>query len=156
MLVCCPQSFHSKSVLTVARLMVAFGPPGRVAGRDVSSADTNVSVIVSDVLPGFSLEGTLGTPDQAADYLLKGMKRDITLIGARLDSDRDVYELVYQVNRPRPLESLRCTSIIGFIAATNTLVTQTVIAPVDRWEDTVEGAKLQKVASSFRLKVATT
>lgn len=84
------------------------------------------------------------------------MKRDITLIGARLDSDRDVYELVYQVNRPRPLESLRCTSIIGFIAATNTLVTQTVIAPVDRWEDTVEGAKLQKVASSFRLKVATT
>lgn len=130
----------------------AFGPPGRVVGRDVSSADINVSVIVSDVLPGFSLEGTLGTPEQAADYLLKGMKRNITLINARLDDIRNVYELSYEVNRGS-LESLRCTSVIGFIAPTDTLVTQTVIAPVSKWENSVEGAKLQKVASSFRLKM---
>jgi PsbP len=130
----------------------AFGPPGRVTGRDVSSADTNVSVIVSNVLPGFSLEGTLGTPEQAADYLLKGMKRDISLIAARLDDQRSVYELEYQVNRNQGADSLRCISVIGFIASTNTLITQTVVAPASRWTSG-DASKLRKIASSFRLKV---
>jgi hypothetical protein len=129
-----------------------------VAGgrRDVSSADTNVSVIVSDVLPGFSMAGTLGTPEQAAAYLLNGMNRDIRLIEARLDEQRNVYELEYQVNRPQGQESLRCISVIGFIAPTNTLVTQTVVAPTSQWSsdssnNSDAADKLRKVASSFRL-----
>jgi PsbP len=150
-------------VVVVVAASTAFGPPGRVTGgRDVSSADTNVSVIVSDVLPGFSLAGTLGTPEQAAEFLLKGMKRDISLIEARLDDQRHVYELEYQVNRQNqqqsggvPVESLRCISVIGFIAATNTLVTQTVVAPASQWSSSSDASnKLRKVTTSFRLNVA--
>lgn len=74
--------------LTRTYPLPAFGPPGRLDSRGVSKGDTNVSVIVSKGLTGFSLHGTLGTPTNAAETLLnvsmapEGSGRIATLVNA--------------------------------------------------------------------------
>jgi hypothetical protein len=82
-----------------------------------------------------------------------------------LDEQRNVYELEYQVNRQNqqpqsggvPVvesSSLRCISVIGFIASANTLVTQTLVAPASQWSSSSDASnKLRKVATSFRLNM---
>lgn len=129
-------------------LSPAFGPPGRDKKRNISSSDTNVSVITSNVLPGFSLSGTLGTPTAAADYLLATMNRNTTLIEA--NEVADTYVIEYLLTRPDPLPQLQTVSVIGFIEESNQLVTMTVVAPVTEWKST-KGRLLKQTANSFRL-----
>ena len=138
-------------------LSAAFGPPGRAAGRrDVSSADTNVSVIVSDVLPGFSMQGTLGTPTEAANYLLSRMimnkkNTNSTLLDAQQPVGRDEYVIEYVVTRPSG-DQLQTVSVIGFVAQRNTIVTMTVVAPRTAWaSNSSSSSKLRKIVSSFQL-----
>ena len=132
----------------------AFGPPSRLDSRGVSKGDTNVSVIVSKVLSGFSLHGTLGTPTNAAETLLKvslapeRSGRIATLVNAEEDKERQVYQFEYDIDRGRSEPYLKAISVIAE-RNSDTLLTLTVVAPRQDW--VAEGTKLRKVASSFHL-----
>ncbi|GKY91526.1 hypothetical protein MPSEU_000126100 [Mayamaea pseudoterrestris] len=130
----------------------ALGPPGRLDGRGVSQADTNVSVVLSTLLPGFSLRGTLGTPTVAAETFLRvslapeGLGRTASLIDASEDESRQVYEFEYTIDRGDKGPPLRAISIIASMPG-DTLLTLTVVAPVEAWA--TSDKKLRKIASSF-------
>ena len=135
----------------------AFGPPGRLNKRGVSEqGDTNVSVVVSSVMSGFSLKGTLGDPTSAAQTLLRvslapeGSGRSATLLSAGEDSARQVYQFEYTVDRGDRGPPLRAISVI---AARNSdaVVTLTVVAPSEDWRDENLASKLRKVANSFHV-----
>lgn len=124
--------------------------------RGVSKGDTNVSVVISKVNPGFSLRESLGTPTNAAETFLRlslapeGSGRTATLINAEEDVDRQVYQFEYDVDRGERGPPLRAISIIA-VPNNDNLLTLTVVAPRQEWETPSEEAKLRKVASSFHL-----
>ena len=136
----------------------AFGPPGRLNPRGVSEqGDTNVSVIVSTGLSsGFSLRGTLGSPTSAAETLLRvslapeGSGRTATLLKADEDTSRHVYEFEYTIDRGEKGPPLRAISVIAG-RNSNTLITLTVVAPAEDWQDVTTDYKLRKIASSFHV-----
>jgi PsbP len=137
----------------------AFGPPGRLNPRTGVSeqGDTNVSVIVSGGLSGFSLRGTLGSPTEAAEKLIRlslapeGSGRTIDLKRALEDIERNVYQLEYDVMRPNGRPPLRAISIIAAGSPAGTkLITLTVTAPKEVWDvDAKLATKLERIASSF-------
>ncbi len=138
-------------------LSTAFGPPGRLNKQGVSSGDTNVSVIVSPVMTGFSLRGTLGDPNTAAQQLLQtslappNSGRTATLLDAVEDVNRGgVYQFEYHVNRGERGPPLRAISVIAEQHG-DTLLTMTVVAPEADWENANYQAKLRTMAKSFHL-----
>jgi PsbP len=143
-----------------AKIDIAFGPPGRLNPRTGVSeqGDTNVSVIVAGGLTGFSLQGTLGSPTEAAEKLIRlslapeGSGRTIVLTSAIADTQRQVYQLEYTIDRGnnnKPL--LRAMSVIAAGSPEGTkLITMTVTAPNQVWDtDPTLAAKLERIASSF-------
>jgi hypothetical protein len=139
--------------------LLAYGPPGRLDPRTGVSeqGDTNVSVIVSEGLNGFSLKGTLGTPTEAAEKLLQfslapaGSGRTATLLRAEEDAERRVYQFEYDVVRGGGRPPLQAISVIAAGQPVGTqLLTLTVTAPRDTWAtNPVLATKLRKIASSF-------
>lgn len=111
-------------------------------------------MIVSKGLPGFSLRGTLGTPTNAAKTLLKvslapkGSGRIATLVNAEEDTERQVYQFEYDIDRGEGGPPLKAISVIAERNG-DTLMTLTVVAPRQYWA--TEGTRLRKVASSFHL-----
>jgi len=135
----------------------AFGPPGRLNRNGVSEqGDTNVSVIKNANLSRFTLKGTLGTPQSAAETLLRvslapeGSGRVATLVNAFEDAARQAYQFEYTVDRGARGPPLRAISVIAS-QDESTLVTMTVVAPDEDWKNAEIASKLRKVASSFHL-----
>ena len=136
----------------------AFGPPGRLNKRGVSEqGDTNVSVIVTRLAPGFSLQGTLGSPQSAAETLLRvslapeGSGRTATLVYAVEDTSRNVYQFQYTIDRGEKGPPLQAISVIAE-GNGDTLYTQTVVAPLRDWQQNEDyAAQLSKIASSFHV-----
>ena len=136
----------------------AYGPPGRLNQRGVSEqGDTNVSVIVTGLPSGFSLKGSLGSPQTAAETLLKvslapeGSGRTATLVYAVEDAARDVYQFQYKIDRGERGLPLQAISVIA-VGNSDTLYTQTVVAPLKDWQQSEDySAQLTKIATSFHL-----
>lgn len=134
----------------------AYGPPGRLNQKGVSQqGDTNVSVIVSSGLTGFTLEGTLGTPKEAAETLLsksiapEGSGRTATLLRSVQTSSG--YQFEYIVDRGTRGPPLRNIAVVAAAPAGDKLYTLTVVAPAERWKE--NDAKLRKIADSFHLRL---
>lgn len=139
-------------------MYLAFGPPGRLNAKGVSEGDTNVSLIVNSGLRGFSLKGTLGSPTSAAETLLRvslapeGSGRIATLVNAFEDTTRNgLYQFEYTVDRGQRGPPLRAISVIAEKNG-DTLITMTVVAPQREWDDPIQKAKLERIASSFHLR----
>lgn len=141
----------------------AYGPPGRLNEKGVSeSGDTNVSVIVSSGLTGFSLRGSLGTPTSAAEILLsksiapEGSGRVATLLSAVEEDKNDgrppIYKFEYVVDRGTRGPPLRNIAVIAASLGGDKLYTMTVVAPVEKWKDGKVDAQLRKIADSFHLR----
>jgi hypothetical protein len=141
----------------------AYGPPGRLNEKGVSqSGDTNVSVIVSSGLIGFSLRGSLGTPTSAAETLLsksiapQGSGRVATLLSAVEETKNDgrlpIYKFEYVVDRGIRGPPLRNIAVIAASPAGDKLYTMTVVAPNEKWKDGRVDAQLRKIADSFHLR----
>lgn len=117
-------------------------------------------MVKSSVMPGFTLKGTLGAPQQAAETLLAtaiaapGTGKNATLLGARAETRAPgglVYELEYIVRRdegPRRF-ALHSLSVIAARPEENTLFTLTVLTRESRWQEREK--ELRQVAQSFRL-----
>ena len=136
----------------------AYGPAGRLNQNGVSeSGDTNVSVIVSSGLSGFTLQGTLGTPTNAATTLLsrsiapEGSGRVATLLNAEQVRENQ-YKFEYIVDRGERGPQLRNIAVIAASPLGDKLFTLTVVAPDSKWQDTALDAKLRKIADSFHLR----
>jgi len=136
----------------------AYGPPGRLNSRGVSeSGDTNVSVIVTSGLRGFSLRKTLGEPTEAAEKLLRlsiapeGSGRVATLLSAVEDPTRKVYQLEFNVDRGILRPPVKNISVIAATPQGDSLITLTVVAPLVLWDDKTFDMKCRKIASSFHL-----
>lgn len=137
----------------------AYGPPGRLNQKGVSQqGDTNVSVIVSSGLSGFTLEGTLGTPRDAAETLLsksiapEGSGRVATLQRAVEDRGGQTYQFEYVVDRGARAPPLKNIAVIAASPAGDKLYTLTVVAPAEKWKDGEYDAKLRKIADTFHLR----
>lgn len=150
---------------------VAFGPPG-----SGSTSRTNVSVVVSQVMPGFTLRGILGTPTDAANQLLQtsiapqGSGRVATLLKANEEfrGISNVYQFEYwldfetinrvgttdDVNYPNLNRRLRAISVIAE-REEDTLITLTVVAPESEWQNEERENRnvrnLRHIADSFKL-----
>ncbi|KAM3568615.1 hypothetical protein VYU27_009265 [Nannochloropsis oceanica] len=134
----------------------AFGPPG-------GNREENLSLVKSTVMPGFTLEGTLGAPAAAAELLLStaiappGSGKVARLVDAREERrgqgvfDGKVYVFEYVVGREGGREGggLHSLSVIAARPEENKLFTLTVLAPERRW--TEREKELREVAQSFRL-----
>ncbi|CAJ1933997.1 unnamed protein product [Cylindrotheca closterium] len=138
----------------------AYGPAGRLNSKGVSeSGDTNVSVIVNNGLKGFSLMGTLGTPQNAAEFLLsrsiapEGSGRVATLLNSFEDKDRNAYQFEYILDRGSRGPPLRNIAVIAGSTKGDAFYTLTVVAPATQWEKEAVSTKLRKIASSFHLTV---
>lgn len=136
----------------------AYGPAGRLNEKGVSeSGDTNVSVIVTSGLKGFSLEGALGSPQTAAETLLRvsiapeGSGRIATLLNARKDVDRNAYSFEYIIDRGERGPPLQNIAVICASPNGDAFYTLTVVAPASQWKIEAMSTKLQKIASSFHL-----
>jgi hypothetical protein len=134
---------------------VAFGPPRYL---NPNGKDTNLSVIVSKLKPGFTLRGSLGSPNDAAETLLKvslapeGSGRIATLLSSaaevRGDDSDEFYTFKYRIDRDHGLP-LKAISVIT-VKGGNTLITMTIVAPERDWTGD-NGSNLEKVAASFKL-----
>ena len=136
----------------------AYGPPGRLNQKGVSeSGDTNVSVIVTSGLQGFSLKRTLGEPKEAAEKLLRlsiapeGSGREAVLLSAIEDTSRDVYQFEFNVDRGAKGPPVKNISVVAASSLGDKLVTLTVVAPLEKWNDKNFDMKCRKIASSFHL-----
>lgn len=149
---------------------VAYGPPGYFNAKGISQSDTNLSTIASKLRPGFTLRGSLGSPRDAAETLLRvslappGSGRVATLIDASSEvrgiamageevaqsqSGREVYTFEYRVDRGERGLPLKAISVIA-VQGGDTLVTMTIVAPEKDWVGEYD-ANLRKVAGSFKL-----
>jgi hypothetical protein len=136
----------------------AYGPPGRLNEKGVSeSGDTNVSVIVTTGLRGFTLRKTLGEPKEAAEKLLRlsiapeGSGLVTSLLSAVEDKSREVYQFEFDVDRGSKGPPLKNISVVAASPQGDKLFTLTVVAPLQRWNDNVFDMKCRKIASSFHL-----
>jgi hypothetical protein len=137
----------------------AYGPPGRLNQKGFTQqGDTNVSVIVSSGLSGFTLKGTLGTPKDAAESLLsrsiapEGSGRTATLLRSIEDRNGENYKFEYIVDFGERRPPLRNIAVIAASPDGDTLYTLTVVAPAEKWMDDEYDAKLRKIADSFHLR----
>jgi len=137
----------------------AYGPPGRLNQKGVSQAgDTNVSVIVSSGFSGFTLQGTLGTPRDAAETLLsksiapEGSGRIATLLRSVEDRGGQTYTFEYIVDRGTRGPPLQNIAVIAASPTGDKLYTLTVVAPAEKWKDANYDAKLRKIADTFHLR----
>ena len=136
---------------------VAYGPPGYFNEKGISQSDTNISTIASKLRPGFSLRGSLGSPTEAAETLLKvsiapeGSGRVATLLDAseQVRGTGSVYTFEYKIDRGDRGVPLRAISVYARQGG-DTLVTMTVVAPEKDWVGDYE-LKLRKIAESFKL-----
>eukprot|EP00535_Pseudo-nitzschia_heimii_P013557 CAMPEP_0197199090 /NCGR_PEP_ID=MMETSP1423-20130617/33708_1 /TAXON_ID=476441 /ORGANISM="Pseudo-nitzschia heimii, Strain UNC1101" /LENGTH=330 /DNA_ID=CAMNT_0042652941 /DNA_START=136 /DNA_END=1128 /DNA_ORIENTATION=+ len=138
----------------------AYGPPGRLNQKGVSQqGDTNVSVIVSSGLSGFSLQGTLGSPKDAAETLLsnsiapEGSGRVATLLRSVEDRGGQTYKFEYIVDRGTRGPPLQNIAVIAASPKGDKLYTLTVVAPAAKWKDATNNAKFCKIADSFHLRL---
>ena len=117
----------------------------------------NLSVIKAPVMEGFGLRTTMGTPQNALNFLSKslapeGSGKTITVIDATESTDalgNSRYVFEYLVDKPKVWRTGRHTiSVVEFAAPD--LYTATVVAPEDEWA--ALGAQARKIALSFQLE----
>ncbi|KAA8498520.1 PsbP domain-containing protein 7, chloroplastic [Porphyridium purpureum] len=132
----------------------AFGPPGSVDGS------TNVSVIQTKVLPGFSMERTLGTPEYAGQWLLdnqiappnSGKKASLSSATMRPQDGAYVIEFTvrgFSGKEARPFEAHN-VAVVAFSEPRQTVYTLTVVTKQALWDELGEACRT--IASSFRLQ----
>ncbi|CAM9888083.1 unnamed protein product [Discosporangium mesarthrocarpum] len=127
----------------------AFGPQG-------GDGKENVSVVKSQLLGGFSLSGTMGTPKEAAERLLSkfiappGSGKEWELLDAYGEERGQgglVYQFEYRVQGP----GFQVHNFGVVAARGETLFTLTVLAPEELWGDSRKAEKLRRIARSFKL-----
>ncbi|CAM9761315.1 unnamed protein product [Ectocarpus sp. 12 AP-2014] len=131
---------------------VAFGPQG---GDGIE----NVSVVKSELMPGFSLKRTLGDPKEAAEKILSTViappdsGREWELLDAFEDNREPgglVYQFEYRIQGQRIRKPMRNVGVVA--ARGSTLFTVTVLAPEESWGGKGgRGEKFRQMANSFRL-----
>ncbi len=136
-------------------LDVALGP---VRGSIPRSNRNNVSVIKSKVLPGFSMRGTLGEPQEAAEFLLKNSiappssGKTYSLLSAKSEGPTgERYLFEYSVKKldsnGNAVFNQHSISVIANRGLD--LYTCTVVAPEQDWASRSDQANI--VAESFQV-----
>lgn len=126
--------------------IVAFGPP-RGTSRE------NLSVFRSNLVPGFSLRGTLGPPREAAQRLLdtaiapEGSGKTATLIDAR-ETSLGYYAFEYTLTLASQQITLHNLAVVAQRQG-KFLYTLTILAPDDVWPSRKD--VFEQVADSFKL-----
>jgi PsbP len=124
----------------------------------------NLSVIKSNVMPGFTLERTLGEPKEAAERLLQnviappGSGKKYELINAYADNydGSPAYIFEYTVQKEASVSSTNVPrggfyqhSISVIMSRGTELFTLTGVAPESKWED--QKQTIKRITESFRI-----
>jgi hypothetical protein len=139
----------------------AYGP----ANKGMSFGETeNLSVIKSNVQPGFTLKGTLGEPREAAERLLQnviaapGSGKSYVLLDASENKREGVpaYVFEYTIKKEGTLNAAGVLkggfyqhSISVVMSRGNELYTFTGVAPENKWEEKRKGVEIS--AKSFKI-----
>lgn len=124
----------------------AYGPAG-------GNGRINLSVVKNMVMPGFTLEGTLGNPKEAAEKLLttaiapEGSGKIAKLLDAYEDKEKNAYVFEYTVQKGDNYYQHTISVITS--REGNELYTFTAVAPEIEWNRYRE--ILAKSADSFKL-----
>lgn len=126
----------------------AFGPPG-------GDFTENISVVKNKVMDGFTLSGTLGSPQVAAQKILDtiiaapGSGKTATLLRAEenIRNGQPVYEFEYSLQKPDQNFFRRTVSVVTNRG--NELYTFTATSQESNWEK--DKSKLLTTAASFQL-----
>ena len=153
-----PRDIREKKKSSVVRPDSAFGPAN-------SDGKSNISVIKSTVMPGFSLRETLGEPKAAAERLLQNViappssGKVYRLVDAYEDrrDGKPAYVFEYTVRKPDVVGADGVTipstffqhSISVIMSRGNELFTLTAVAPENKWEASKDA--LYESAKSFRI-----
>ena len=112
----------------------------------------NVSVIKSKILQGFTLSGTLGTVNEAADKLLSLVApppKTYKLINAYEEIRNNQLYYIYEYSVQKPETDFNQHAISIITSRGTNLYTMTVVAPQSTWSK--EESKILKIASSFQI-----
>jgi hypothetical protein len=140
----------------------AYGPDE--GGNKPGDGKENISVIKSNVMPGFTLKGTLGEPKEAAERLLQNViatpasgKKSV-LIDAFADTREGspAYVFEYTVQKEPSINSNNVQkpgfyqhSISVVMSRGTELFTLTAVAPESKW--TEQKSTIETVAKSFKI-----
>jgi len=130
--------------------------PDSAFGPAASDGRVNLSVVKSALMPGFTLRGTLGSPDNAAAVLLStaisppGSGKETKLISAAEDIRNGMPAYVFEYT-VRKGSTFYQHAISVIISRNDELITFTAVAPEQRWDE--YSGILLKSASSFELKI---
>jgi hypothetical protein len=147
----------------------AYGPAGK--GATSKGRLENMSVIKSKVLPGFSLRGTMGSPLEAAQVILKSMFNaapklnsdlrgaegteegadgsgtEVRIIDAREEMRGKLPAYVFEYTLQKPQLGLFQHTVCVIIARDNDLFTLSTMTPQGDWESDKD--KIMTIANSF-------
>lgn len=144
----------------------AYGPDG--GGGKPGDGRENLSVIKSNVMPGFSLKGTLGEPKEAAERLLQnviaapGSGKTYQLINAYAENREGspAYIFEYTIKKEGTLNSNNIPiggffqhSISVVMSRGTELFTFTGVAPESKWPE--QKQTIDIIAKSFKIVAPT-
>lgn len=140
-----------RSLKSQQGVAVALGPPR-------GTGDENLSVVIGSLEPGFTLRGTLGSPEEAAQRLLdttiakQAVVKSVELLGAgarvSARSGRELYEFLYSVEYTSATQPRSYTvCVVGSKA--NKLYTFASRVPEAVWLERAD--ELREAAASFAL-----
>eukprot|EP00607_Mallomonas_marina_P010267 CAMPEP_0182423290 /NCGR_PEP_ID=MMETSP1167-20130531/9244_1 /TAXON_ID=2988 /ORGANISM="Mallomonas Sp, Strain CCMP3275" /LENGTH=298 /DNA_ID=CAMNT_0024602121 /DNA_START=159 /DNA_END=1055 /DNA_ORIENTATION=+ len=130
---------------------VAYGPAGSNRGE-------NLSVMKSQVMPGFSLQGTLGAPKEGAEFLLAN-----TIAPANSGKSYELLSAYQDERNGNPTYTFEYTvkganfyvhSLSVIISRGTELYTFTIVIPQSQWTPEKE-SMAKTVASSFQFTAPT-
>ena len=153
-----PLNLYGQSLMESKTPSVAFSNP-------LSKGKENLSVLKSQVMSGFTVDGTLGTPEEAAPKLMEiiapassgktytlinAYKRDDININKLQDNSNSIYYVIeYRIEKSSNNLNQHCISVITSRNQRNSLFTLTAMAPEPTW--TINSQKITTIANSFHL-----
>jgi hypothetical protein len=114
----------------------------------------NLSILKSKVLPGFSIKGTLGSPEEAGPKLMEliaptSSNKKYTLLNIYEKSGMKPKYVVEYLIEKGDVFNQHCISVIAYKEPTLELYTLTAMAPESSWDK--ESDTIRKIADSFEI-----
>lgn len=140
---------NKRSGSTTPKPDVAYGPMN-------TNGKENVSVIKSQVMPGFSIREVLGSPREAAEYLLSNKiapvasGKQYNLLDAREETKEDgrLY-YVFEYTLEDDVRNVHQHTVSVITNRGTELYTLTATAPIEVWDQ--DPSRLMQIAASFQL-----
>jgi len=143
-----PQMMRKNKGSSTPKPDVAYGPMN-------TNGKENVSVIKSQVMPGFSIREVLGSPKEAAEYLLSNKiapaasGKQYNLLDAREEIKDGRLYYIFEYTLEDDARNIHQHTVSVITNRGTELYTLTATAPIGVWDQ--DPSRLMQIAASFQL-----